>query len=87
MGNGNKRSNNVRFICTYENYEKERSGIKRNHVIKYGRLAYSKWVRLCSFIAGNAKCSITIQKGYTSKTFTRDITDVTKFEKRVIISW
>jgi hypothetical protein len=83
----NKPRNNVRFIAKFENYEKERLGKKRNHVVKYEGLAFSKWKRLLEFKTKGIPCDITIQKGYTSESFTRQITDVTEFDNRVIMSW
>ena len=85
--NPKKDTNNVRFVSTFENYEKERSGIKRNHVVNYLQLARSKKLILNAFIKSGVKCSITIQKGYTDECFTRKLKDVTIWDYVVIMSW
>lgn len=82
-----KVTNNVRFICTFGNYEKENSGRKRNHVVSLIGLADKKWARLDDFMDRGIPCTITNQRGYTDECFTRDITDVTLWDMRVIISW
>lgn len=79
--------NNVRFIATFENYKKEESGKKRNHVVRFDTLPIAKLKRLEEFILNGVHCDITIQRGYTVKCFTKELTDVTHYENMVIMSW
>lgn len=79
--------NNFRFISTFENYEKEESGRKRNHVVARGGLPLHKRKKLNAFIIDKKPLTITIQKAYTNEHFTRLVTDVTIWEGRVIVSW
>lgn len=86
VGVKNNRTNDVRFVSTYENYDKEASGLKRNHVVKRHNLARSKWGKLYDFSQG-IPCTITIQRGYTVECFTENLSDVTEHDGRVIMSW
>lgn len=64
------------LISTFENYDKEVRGIKSNTVREkkiYEKARKSRY--------------ISIRRGYTKKSFTRVIRDVTLWKKICIISW
>lgn len=82
----NNPPNNVRFVSTFENYDKEEFGLKSNHVVRRKNLARYKWAKLYDFSQG-IPCTITIQRGYTEVCFTKNLKDVTEHDGRVIMSW
>jgi len=75
------------FISTYENYEKEYSGIKSNHVLEIENVN-EKWLKeMAEMIKKKQYGFIKIRKGYTNIYFIRKITDITFWRTYIIISW
>ena len=66
------------FISTFEMYDKEESGIKPNTL----RVSTPRTDRMVK-----EATHISISRGYTDKSFTREITDKTYWSGYWIISW
>jgi hypothetical protein len=75
------------FISTYENYEKERRGLKTNHVVKCDRIP-RKWLsEIDKQIMQKSFSYIRVRRGYSDISFSRTLSDITRWEDIVIFSW
>jgi hypothetical protein len=78
----------VRFKSYQENWLKEYQDVKRNTIRKQDNPEDRRFELLNSFIARELNLlDIEIENKTTCETFTRRITDVTKFDDYYVISW
>lgn len=75
------------FIDTFENYRKEESGDKSNHVVTLGKLPKKYISLIADMITSKKFGTIKLRMGYTKKYFIRTLTDITIWDGSVIFSW
>ena len=79
--------NNVRFVSSFDNYEKEISGRKNNTVRLNAKCDREPFKTLRRRVELGIYGTVTIQKGYTKENFTRKVTDVTFWGMVCVVSW
>ena len=79
--------NNVRFISSFDNYEKEIRGRKNNTVRLNAKCDREPFKTLRRWDENKIYGTVTIQKGYTKENFTRKVTDVTFWGMVCVVSW
>ncbi len=75
------------FISTYNNFDKEESGIKPYTIRRRRIFTSNQIMNLATAILDDTKIEVTIQRAYTKKKFTRKCTDITIFGNNVIFAW
>jgi len=78
----------ITFKSTPDNFVKEYLGLKSNTIRKFDDYTDVRFDLIVKFMANEfSQLNITIVNTKTNEEFTRQVTDITKFDNYYIISW